>query len=157
MTTALAPQTIQVFVFGHPLSDQTKQFLSTLGEVRIHKVLLHVERFCDTLPTVEGVFEQLRDQGADLSGRTPTIFTPPGSSLAAMVLVAAWLGLSGEPPKLLNLIKDPAQSGAWVPSPEAPVLDLHSFRQKLRQQGRKQFHTGVETLSAKVDQAVAAT
>lgn len=148
------PNVVQVFVFGHELSDQTKAYLATLGEIRIHKVLLHIDKFCDTLPTIQGVFDELRAQGADLSGKTTTIFTPPGTSVGAMALVAAWLGYAGYPPNLLNLIKDPNGAG-WVPSPEAPVLDLHSFRHNVRKHGRGRSFAGVETLSSKMDKAVA--
>jgi hypothetical protein len=145
---------LQVLVFGHPLGLQTKAFLATISaDVRIHKVFMHIPRFCDTLPHVKGVFDELAKQGLDLSGRTPTLIVPPGSSLASMAIVAAWLGVSGEVPKLLNLIKDPSQSGEWIPSPEAPVLDLHSFRHDMRQAGRRQLN-GVERISTKLDRAI---
>lgn len=137
---------IQVFVFGHPLSNQTKNYLKTLAhEVKMYKVLLHIERFCDTLETIEKVFDTLESQGADLSGKTPTYFTTPGSSIASIALAGAWLGLSGEAPKVLNLIRDPKQSGGWVPSPEAPVLDLQSFRSMQRRRRIAKFN-GVETM-----------
>lgn len=137
---------IQVFVFGHPLSNNTRKYLGSIArEVKIYKVLLHIERFCDTLSTVEEVFDTLESQGADLSGKTPTYFTAPGSSVAAMALAGAWLGLAGEAPKVLNLIRDPRQSGTWVPSPEMPVLDLQSFRNLQRRRRISKFN-GVETM-----------
>lgn len=141
---------IQVFVFGHPLSNQTKAYLKTLAkEVKIFKVLLHIERFCDTLSTVQDVFNTLETQGADLSGKTPTYFTAPGSSVASMALAAAWLGYAGEAPKVLNLIRDPKQSGSWLPSPEVPVLDLQSFRNLQRRHRMSKFN-GVETVLSTV-------
>ena len=124
---------IQVVTLGHPLSAKTDQFLRRTAfadkmEVKVYFVPLHIERFDKTFETIGSVIDQLREQGCDLSGRARTFLVPPGSSTAAAVFVAAWAGLTGNFPEILNLIRrGPAE---FHPSPELPLLDLSDFSLK---------------------------
>ena len=120
----------QVITFGHPLSEGTRDFLSTVeGDFNVYSCFLHFEKFSEVLEGVQEATHELLSQGVDLSGNTKTYLVPPGSSVAAMAVVTVWDALAGGHPKLLNLIRKDHQ---YIPSPEKPVLDLHEFKQKIR-------------------------
>lgn len=120
---------LQVFTFGHSLSNQTKEFLSKIdANVKIYNVPFHITRFDRTLLEIDQVLEKLRRAGADMSGRTRTVFVPSGTSTGAIVFAAAWLGLTGDLPEILNLIR--RGETHFVPSPEMPILNLPEYSDK---------------------------
>lgn len=121
---------VQVITFGHLLSEGTKNYLTdTEGSFEVFNCFIHFEKFSEVFEAVESTVQQLLESGADLSGNTKTYIVPPGSSAAAMAVVAMWDALAGGHPKLLNLIR---QDHQYVPSPEKPILDLHEFKQQIR-------------------------
>lgn len=143
---------LQVLVFGHKLSPQSLEFLKRESEakggqtVRVINYNVHIEKFCNVQAEVFEMFKTLEDQyDVDLSGRTRTIMTAPASSVAAMTICGAWKAITGNMPEILNLIKDPAQSGYHVPSPECPTVDLASLAASTRQKLRAR-QNGVEVL-----------
>ncbi len=115
----------QVIVLGHRLSRATMQWLKSQGPYKIYKILFHVDRFDRVFDSVKEVMRELHAQGCDLSGNTPTIFQPTGSTVGALVIASAWAGLTGQLPSFINLIRN--GDATYAPSPELPVLDLHGF------------------------------
>lgn len=117
----------QVIIFGHSLSDTSMQFLTNLlgTTAKVYRVDFHIDRFNLALQEVDKIFDLLRSKGADLSGRSRTIMVPPGSSVGSMILVAGWVGLTGDFPEVLNLIR--RGDNVYAPSPETPVLHLTKY------------------------------
>jgi hypothetical protein len=134
----------QVFAFGHSLSPATKAWLSQnyVSGYRVHKVFFHAEKLSDTPAAAEQVFHKLRAQGADFSGQTQTLFVLPGLGAGVAVLVAGWVGITGDFPQVLNLMKF---GDGYAPSPELPVIDLGSFKNQVGRKMRARFFEGVET------------
>lgn len=116
---------LQVVVLGHGLSTKTHEYLRSQGPYKVFKTVFHIERFDQVFEAVEEVFQDLQAQGCDLSGQTPTVFQATGSSVGAMAIVAAWYGLTGHLPSILNLIRQ--WDNSYGPSPEMPQLDLDGF------------------------------
>lgn len=127
---------LQVIVLGHQLSMATERYLREQDpNFRIYKVILHIETFDQVFLAAEEVFKELANQGCDLSGRTPTVFQAAGATVGSLALAAAWHGLTGSFPNILNLIR----IGDWAygPSPELPVLELHRFSEQIRQDAER--------------------
>lgn len=146
MTT---PQTkLQVFTFGHPLSQETKDWLtSQYGPEgtgwQVYLAYFHASQLHEAPKAVIRCMKKLHAQGADMSGRTKTFFVPTGLSIGVALLGAAWDGLTGEMPKWLNLIKqtdpkDPLRS-YYAPCPELPFVDAAGFRQSMSRNLRHNF------------------
>jgi len=126
---------IQVISFSHPLSSMTMNFVRSLDkrqQVRTYRINLHITRFDRTTVELDEIFDKLRREGCDLSGRTRTLLVPPGSSTAAMAITAAWMGLTGDLPEILNLIRRGDQ--VHGPSPEAPTINLDSWADEKMEQ-----------------------
>ncbi len=121
----------QVVTLGHPLSQASLAYLRKLGPYKIFKINFHIERFSEPYLPVYEIFKHLKAMGCDLSGRTETIWQIPGTSLGALVFVCGWHSLTGEFPRVLNLIRRGEK--VFNPSPELPVADLNEFRKEFPQ------------------------
>ena len=125
------PQPIQVFVFGHTLSRESRGYIKSLDiNAKIYEVGLHITRFDKVLVEMRDMLDLLKKNGADMSNYTRTIIVPSGSSVASLVFAAAWEGLTGDLPEVLNLINRGPERG-HVPSPELPIIMMGNFAESL--------------------------
>lgn len=132
MSTSPLPR-CQVFCFGHSLSASTQLWLNQNypGGVRVFRAHYHADKMSDAVRAADGVLSNLARQGADLDNHVRTIIVSPGMSAGALLLAAGWMGMTGDLPKVLNLMR---VGDEYVPSPELPLLDLMSFKNNV---GRK--------------------
>ena len=126
---------LQVIVLGHKLSRATALWLRKQGPYKVYRVYFHIPRFDQVFETVRQVFTELHEQGCDLSGETPTVFQCVGSTVGALAVAAMWQGLTGNLPRLLNLIRISEEE--YGPSRELPVLELDDFREECAGEARR--------------------
>jgi hypothetical protein len=145
-------QPVQVFLFGHELSAESRQFVLGLDpKAKIFKLAFHVTRFDRVLIEVRETIDKLKKAGADTSNYTRTLIVPSGSSVASLVFAAAWEGVTGDLPEVLNLInRGPARG--HVPSPEMPVLQLPNFSEKLQEDTEEPDLISLSSLKARMRQ-----
>lgn len=130
-------QPLQVISLGHPLSRPSHKFIKGIapkGWYSFYYASLHLDRFDQVLEATDSALDELRSQGADLSGATRTIIVPPGMSMVSMVFCAAWMGVTGDLPEILNVMRVGAEH---VPCPELPVINLHSVKNNVRSKHRR--------------------
>lgn len=130
---------LQVITFGHKLSPETEAWIrENHGEFVAFQVFFHAEQLHEVVTVTRRCFKQLAAKGCDMSGNTMTMLALPGLGIAVSLVVAAWTGVAGSMPLVLNLIRqtDPDNTvrSYYAPSPELPVVDLQSVRQDM---GRK--------------------
>jgi hypothetical protein len=114
----------------------TEEYLKKLdSDIHIYEYPVHISNFGKTEEEIIEALEELKFRGLDMSGNVRTIFTAAGSSIVSLTMAAAWAGITGDLPEILNLIK----RGEYVygPSPEKPVVSLQNFRNRCRQLFRK--------------------
>lgn len=141
---------LQVISLGHPLSRPSHKFVKSLtpnGWYNFYYTSLHLDRFDQVLEVTDKALDELREQGADLSGKTRTIIVPPGMSMVAMVFSAAWMGVTGDLPEILNVMRVKQEH---IPCPEMPIISLHSVKNNARANHRKK-----NILSIVMDESVA--
>ena len=127
---------VQVLVFGHHLSSATKAWVyDNYGPFRIFGEHLHVDQMKDVEVECLRCLDAVEAQGADLSGRTKTLWVRPGLGIAGDTMLALLHGSLGEFPVSLNLMKSP--EGPYAPSPELPVVDLQSIRNNVGRRRRR--------------------
>lgn len=140
-------RTVQVFTFGHALSEGTKAYLRrTYGAYRVHKAFFHAPQLQDVPGAALATLRTLQKQKADFSGQAITLFALPGLGSGAVMLAFGWAGVTGEGPRVLNLMK--SADGTYIPSPECPELDCHEFKNQVGRQLRASFFDGVELEAA---------
>lgn len=142
------PKNYQVLTLAHPLPEGTKRYLRQLypqAEGKVFHKVLHVQNFSKVVHDVEKLFEELKKEGLDVSGRTPTYFVAPSSSTVAMTVCMVWHGLTGSLPSVLNHIRCGSENHSYKPSPELPIIFGDSVSQSVRgkrvtPQGTNQVH-----------------
>lgn len=128
---------LQVISLGHPLSRPSHKFIKSIapkGWYSFYYASLHLDRFDQVIPVIDKALDELRSQGADLSGATRTIIVPPGMSMVSMVFAAAWMGVTGDLPEILNVMRIGQEH---VPCPELPIINLHSVKNNMRATHRR--------------------
>lgn len=121
---------VQVILLGHRLSSTSKRVLrQELGahvEIVVYYAPLHITRWDRVDLEVVAHLKQLVADGVDVSGATPTVFQPSGSSVASLAWAYGWNGLAGKPARVVNLTNQGPSVG-YAPSPEKPFLDLDNI------------------------------
>lgn len=131
-------RTIQIISFGHPLSEKCKVHLKQLHpdvEFKCWYKNIHLEKYAGAAIVVAAAFESLSkdENGPNVSGGVPTWILLPSAGIAAAAIIATWVGMTGQLPAILNLIRRGAQGTDYVPSPELPVLFLEPIKKKVRE------------------------
>ena len=136
----------QVLVFGHELSPEALAVIEAkYGPVNVFAAFFHSPRMDAQPYHVQRCFRELGAKGADLTGNVTTLIALPGLSVASTLVAAAYAGITGSLPVVLNLIKQTnpeTQRAFYAPSPELPWVDLQSFRNNEGRRARAQasFH-----------------
>jgi hypothetical protein len=129
----------RVVLLGHIPSEEVKESLKTLlgNDITIVAYNFHVDQMQNLHKAIVGLVMNL-EALCGLQGADEIIMCPPGLSSAAFLLSDAIRGLTGKPPKLLNMTKASGGGNRYLPCPEAPIIDndrLFSYMRKKRTLG----------------------